>query len=156
MKIKIIILDVDGTLTDGKIYMGVNGEIMKAFNTHDAVGIRKLPSRNVLSIIITGRESQITLNRANEIGINEVYQNEINKIVRLEKIVKEKNISYDEIAYIGDDENDLECMKKCGFTACPNDAVEIIKNNCNYISKFNGGSGAVRDIIEYLINEKFI
>lgn len=146
-----IVFDVDGTLTDGKIYMGVNGEVMKAFSTKDAVGVRKLPKYNILPVIITGRESQITVNRATEIGINEVYQNVLNKIDKLEELIKEKNISSSEIAYIGDDENDIECMKKCGFCACPLDAVEMVKKECDYISSHNGGDGAVRDIIEHII-----
>ena len=112
-EIKLLILDVDGTLTDGKIYMGENGEIMKAFNAHDAVGVRKLKDYNITPIIITGRISKITENRAKEMYVDEIYQNIDNKLEKLESILKNKNISYKNVAYIGDDENDLECMKKC-------------------------------------------
>ena len=152
-EIKLLILDVDGTLTDGKIYMGENGEIMKAFNAHDAVGVRKLKDYNITPIIITGRISKITENRAKEMYVDEIYQNIDNKLEKLESILKNKNISYKNVAYIGDDENDLECMKKCAFCACPNDAMDVIKKQCNYISNLNGGQGAVRDIIEYMIKE---
>ena len=153
--IKMIVLDVDGTLTDGKIYMGENGEVMKAFNCHDAVGVRKLKKNNILSVIITGRESKIVLNRAKEMNIDFVYQNIHNKKEKLDQIVVEKNINYDEILYIGDDINDLECIKICGHACCPNDAVDIIKENCDYISKFNAGEGVVRDVIDLLLNGYF-
>ena len=151
--IKMIVLDVDGTLTDGKIYMGANGEIMKAFNAHDAIGVRKLKENNITSVIITGRKSNITLNRAKEMNVDFVYQDVINKLPKLKEIAENLNIKYEEIAYIGDDENDFESMMICGLKCCPNDAMDIIKSNCDIISRYNGGAGAVREIIEMIINK---
>lgn len=152
--IKLIIFDVDGTLTDGKIYMGPDGEVFKAFNTHDAIGIRKLKEVGIESIIITGRVSKIVENRAKEMYITEVYQDVADKKSKLLKIAKNKKIKLEDIAYIGDDENDYEAMKICGFKACPNDAVEKIKEIADYISPMKCNEAAVREILENNIFNK--
>lgn len=150
-KLKMLILDVDGTLTDGKIYMGPNGEVFKAFNAHDGQGIRKLKKAGIETIIITGRESRIVENRAKEIDITEIYQGVSNKKEKLLELIKDKKISLENVGYIGDDENDLEAMQLCGFKACPNDAVERIKSIADYISPKPCNESAVREIIENVI-----
>ena len=144
-----LVLDVDGTLTDGKIYMGEKGEIMKAFNCHDAVGLRKLPPLGIETVILTGRISKIVENRAREMNISILHQNVKNKKQALDRIAQAKNISYDNIAYIGDDENDYEAMKLCGFAACPNDATSKIKEIATYISPKKCNEAAVREIIDH-------
>ncbi len=146
--IKVLILDVDGTLTDGKIYMGENGEAFKAFNCHDAVALRKMPSLGIETIIITGRKSKIVENRAREMNISKVYQNISNKKEKLEEILEEKKLTFDNVAYIGDDENDYEAMINCSFKACPNDATNLIKNICDYISPNKCNEAAVREILD--------
>ena len=148
LPLKMLVLDVDGTLTDGKIYMGEHGELMKAFNAHDAQGLRKLPKLGIKTVILTGRESSIVLLRAKEMDISFVYQKVVNKKEKLMEIVKVNNLSYQEVGYIGDDENDLEAMQLCGFKACPFDAVEKIKQIVDYISPCSCGEAAVREIIE--------
>lgn len=154
--IKLICFDVDGTLTDGKIYMGPNGEVFKAFNAHDAQGIRKLKEVGIESIIITGRESKIVENRAKEMDITKVYQNVQDKKEKLLKIAKNNKIDLNDIAYIGDDENDYEAMKICGFKACPNDAEDKIKAIADYISPKKCNEAAVREILEKNIFSKVI
>ena len=149
--IKLLVLDVDGTLTNGKIYMGENGELFKAFNCHDAVALRKLPKLGIETIIITGRESKIVLNRAKEMDITYVYQGIKDKKEKLEEILKEKNLDYQNVAYIGDDENDYEAMINCGFKACPNDAVKKIKDIVDYISPKKCSESAVREIIDSIL-----
>lgn len=150
-KLKMLILDVDGTLTDGKIYMGPNGEVFKAFNAHDAQGLRKLPEIGIETIIITGRKSEIVENRAKEMNISEVYQGVENKKEKLLELVNNKNILLENVGYIGDDENDFEAMSICGFKACPKDAVEKIKSIVNYISPSKCDESAVREIVENII-----
>jgi 3-deoxy-D-manno-octulosonate 8-phosphate phosphatase (KDO 8-P phosphatase) len=150
-KIKILILDIDGTLTDGKVYISPNGEIMKAFNIKDGLMITNLPQYNIIPVIITGRESQITIRRCQELKITEIYQRVTDKVQQLNYIVAKYHCSLDEVAYIGDDLNDLECMKLCGISGCPADAVDQVKNTVNYVCKRNGGDGAAREFIEYLI-----
>ena len=149
--IKILVLDVDGTLTDGKIYMGENGEIFKAFNCHDAVALRKLPPLGIETIVITGRESQIVTNRAREMNISEVYQNVTDKKIKLDELLLEKGIDYNNVAYIGDDDNDYEAMQNCGLKACPADADNKIKKICDYVSSKNCYEAAVRDIVDTLL-----
>lgn len=153
-KIKYLVMDVDGTLTDGKVYIGNNGEICKAFCIKDGYGIRDLliPS-GIIPIIITGRESAIVFNRCRELGITRIYQGISDKYSKLIDIVGDLS----SVAYIGDDINDLSCMKAIikanGLVGCPSDAVNQIQKISDYVSKYNGGEGAVRDFIEWLISE---
>ena len=149
--IKMLVLDVDGTLTDGKIYMGENGEVMKAFNCHDTLPLRKLAKLGIKTVIITGRKSKIVENRAKEMHISYVYQNVLDKKEKLEEIIKHNQLTYQNIAYIGDDENDYEAMLNCNFKACPNDAINKVKNICNYISPKKCSESAVGEIIERML-----
>ena len=146
-------MDVDGTLTDGKIYMGANGELYKAFNIKDGYGIHDILIPNKIEpIIITGRSSSIVQKRCDELGITRVYQGITNK---LEKI-KEITHHLDKVAYIGDDLNDLPCMIALksfgGIVGCPNDAVKRVKEIADFVAKHEGGNGAVREFIEWLID----
>ena len=155
--IKLLVLDVDGTMTDGKIYMGDSGEVFKAFDIKDGCGIKELliPA-GITPLIITGRKSKIVENRCNEIGIKEIHQGIACKINDLEAYVSEKGLLFSQVAYIGDDINDIECMNKVllnnGVVGCPNDAVDNVKKIASYICERNGGNGAVREFIEWLIN----
>ena len=148
MKIKLLVMDVDGTLTDGKICMGENGEVMKAFNVKDGYAIaHMLPEMGIVPVIITGRKSKIVEKRAKELGITELYQGVRNKLAVLKEVAEKYAATPDEIAYIGDDINDQECIEYFGFTACPADAVEEVKRKVTYVCQSNGGEGAVREFI---------
>lgn len=152
---KLLVMDVDGTLTDGKIYIGSKGEEFKSFNVKDGYAINEILHKNgIKTAIITGRESEIVNIRARELSIDYVYQNVSDKVETLKQIVELYGISIEEVAYIGDDLNDFEAMKKCGITGCPADAVDEIKKISNYVSKYNGGEGAVRDFIEWIIKQR--
>ncbi|WP_407725128.1 KdsC family phosphatase [Ruminococcus sp. JL13D9] len=149
MKIKLLVMDVDGTLTDGKIYMGENGEVMKAFNVKDGYAIaHMLPEMGIVPVIITGRKSMIVENRAKELSITELYQGVGDKLAQLKRVAEKYNTAPEEIAYIGDDLNDLECIEYCGVTACPADAVEEVKRKVKFVCKKNGGEGTVREFID--------
>ena len=148
-------MDVDGTLTDGKIYMGNTGEVCKAFNIKDGCGIHDIAIPNrLIPVIITGRESQIVLNRCKELGIQNIYQGVSNKLEKLISITQD----FSEVAYIGDDINDLSCMEAVkvagGIIGCPKDAVEKVLEIADYVAGHNGGDGAVRDFIEWLVIQK--
>lgn len=156
-EIKMLVMDVDGTLTDGKIYMSAEGESMKAFSIKDGYGIHDiLIPHGIRPVIITGRKSKILENRCIELGISELHQGVSDKLKVLEKIMSEYGVVYSEVAYIGDDLNDLPCMiqvkEKNGIVACPADAVAPIKNVADYVSGQNGGDGAVRDFIDHIIS----
>jgi YrbI family 3-deoxy-D-manno-octulosonate 8-phosphate phosphatase len=150
-KYNVVILDVDGTLTDGTIYISPEGEAMKAFNAKDGYGIRHiLPQLGITPVIVTGRESLIVQHRARELGISEVYQNIADKAAKLDELAARYGYGLESFAYIGDDLNDYEAMKQCGFKACPADAVAGIKAIADYIAPHCGGYGAVRDVCEEL------
>ena len=145
-------MDVDGTMTDGKIYMGAEGEILKAFNIHDGYGIHELlPKYGIKTAIITGRESKIVLNRAKELEIDYVLQNIKDKARAITDLQKQLDIKQSETVYMGDDIIDLSAMRCCGLNGCPSDAVSEVKNYCDYVSSFAGGNGAVRDFIEWML-----
>jgi 3-deoxy-D-manno-octulosonate 8-phosphate phosphatase (KDO 8-P phosphatase) len=150
--IKIFGMDVDGTLTNGYLYIGPNSEIMKVFNAKDGLGISKLHKNHIVPVIITKRKSDIVSYRAKELNITEVYQNIIDKTTILKQITEKYNCSFENVAYIGDDENDLDCMQKCGIKGCPADAVEAIKGISDFICVNNGGEGAVREFVDYVLS----
>lgn len=146
-------MDVDGTLTDGKINMGPNGEVFKAFNIKDGYAINEmLPAHGIVPAIITGRTSQIVENRARELHITELYQGQHDKLESLKALMKKHDCTKENIAYIGDDILDIVCMKECGIVGCPADACQQVKELAQFVSPNNGGDGAVRDFIEYIIN----
>lgn len=152
--IKYLVMDVDGTLTDGKIYMGAHGEMMKAFNIKDGCGIHDIAiPGGIIPVIITGRTSEIVKKRCGELGIQQVYQGIKNKIEQLNSIADDLS----QVAYIGDDINDLYCMipvkEAGGVVGCPADAVERVKEISDFVALHNGGDGAVRDFIEWIIKE---
>jgi len=150
MKIKMLVMDVDGTLTDGKIYMGSDGEVFKAFDVKDGYAIAHLHEVGIIPVIITGRKSKIVENRAKELNIKEVYQGVSDKVEKLKEVAKDNGVLLEEVAYIGDDLNDLDCMSICGLSACPNDAIDEVTSNVDFKCNKNGGYGAVREFIEYI------
>lgn len=159
MKVKCIILDVDGTLTDGKIYIGLNGEVMKAFSVKDGHGIRMLNSRfGVTSVVVTGRESTIVRKRCEELKITDLYQGVKDKVSIVSNY--EKKLAPGIVSYVGDDTNDLSAIRYVnehgGVTACPADAVDEIKHEVKFICRHNGGDGAVREFIDYLIANNLV
>lgn len=158
-KVKLLVLDVDGTLTDGKIYIGVDGEVFKAFSVKDGCGIHDiLPLFDIEPVVITARESKIVENRCTELDIRMLYQGIKNKEKLLKIICEQKGFllnaegEYDEVAYIGDDVIDLPAMKLAAIKACPVNACQQVLDLANIISDYEGGNGAVREIIEYLCN----
>lgn len=151
--IKLLVMDVDGTLTDGKINMGPKGELFKSFNIRDGYGINEmLPEHGIVPAIITGRSSQIVENRARELHINELHQGKHDKIDTLKSLMSKYDCSRQNVAYIGDDILDIECMKESMLVGCPADACQEVKDLASYVCKNKGGDGAVREFIEYVIN----
>ncbi|MGL5797003.1 MAG: KdsC family phosphatase [Cetobacterium sp.] len=152
--IKLIVLDVDGTLTDGKLYISNFGDEMKAFNVKDGLGITQAISLGKEIAIITGKTSEIVNKRCSELGIKEIHQGIKNKIGILDSILEKYNISYDNVAYMGDDLIDLAVMKKCKIAGAPKDSVEEVLQISDFISSKNGGEGAVREFIEYILKKE--
>lgn len=154
--IKYLVLDVDGTLTDGCVYMGENGELCKAFNIKDGYGIchQAIPA-GIVPVIITGRTSNIVLNRCKELGINEIHQGISDKLGELNEILAERGETLKDCAYMGDDLNDLHVMKAIkaagGLIGCPADAAAGVIECADFVSSKDGGRGCVREFIEWIV-----
>lgn len=152
-KIRYLVMDVDGTLTDGRIYMGDRGEICKAFHVRDGYGIcRLLRNRGIIPVVLTGRQSEIVTERCRELGVEMVFQGEENKEEKLCAVFPQLA----ELAYIGDDLNDLCCMKLIkesgGLVGCPENAAEDVLKIADFVAEKKGGEGAVRDFIEWILS----
>ena len=156
--IKILVMDVDGTLTDGKIYIGSSGESFKAFSVQDGYAIKNiLPRYNIIPVIITTRCSAIVEQRCKELNIQDVYQDCKNKKETLLDIVGTYGIHCNEngvfpgVAYIGDDLPDLECMKIVEISGCPQNAVSEVLRISDFVATKTGGDGAVREFIDWIV-----
>lgn len=153
MSVKLLVMDVDGTMTDGHIYISAQGEVMKAFDVRDGYAIAHLlPVHGIVPVIITGRSSEIVAQRAKELNITELHQGVSDKLEKLKTVAATYGASAAEIAYIGDDLNDLPCIYYCGATACPADAVPQVREAADHICSHNGGRGAVREFIDRLLD----
>lgn len=152
--IKLLLLDVDGVMTDGGIYYSNSGDEFKKFNIQDGYGIRKLHQAGIKVGIITGRISKIVEKRAQDLGITEVHQNLDNKLDAYESIKMKFNLADTNIAYIGDDEFDLAVLNHVGFSAAPADALPVVKKQVHYICTRGGGKGAVREVIDLILKTR--
>lgn len=159
--IKFLVMDVDGTLTDGKVYMGVDGEAFKVFDIKDGYALHTLlKEHDIIPVIITARKSHMVEHRCKELGVTEIHQGVMKKLDCLKGIL-DKYSSADQqydlsnVAYIGDDLLDLQCMipitEAGGIAGCPSNAVKEVIAVCSYVAPYKGGEGAVRDFAEYLI-----
>ncbi len=149
--IRMIIFDVDGVLSDGKLYYGGQGEAFKTFFVRDGLGISLARQSGIKSAIITGRKSDIVEQRGKELKIDAVYQGNLYKIKAYEELKKNFSLADEEIAYIGDDVVDLPIMTKVGLAAAVGDATDEVKSIAHVVSDFKGGEGAVRQIIEFIL-----
>lgn len=153
-KIKLIVLDVDGTLTDGGIYYDSQGNEMKRFDVKDGLGIKVGIAAGLEFAIITGRESPMVERRVKELGIQHLVQGVQMKLPALKQLITGLQLCPDEVCYIGDDLNDLECMEYVGVAACPADAAEEIRAVSHFVSGCNGGYGAVKSCIKTLLDSR--
>ncbi len=150
-KIKILAMDVDGTLTNGKVFYSKNGEELKIFSIRDGMGIELLRKAGIEPMIITSESSEIVTARARKLKIEYILLGSRNKKKDLEDFVNQKGIELENIAYIGDDINDIQAMKISGVSACPKDSNEFVLEIVNYICNSDGGNGAVREFIELIL-----
>ena len=141
MEIKLIGTDIDGVWTDSKMYYTDQGDYMKAFSTYDGMAVQLLKEKNIPVIIITSENSQIALQRAKKLAIKEVYIDEKEKLKRMEYVCKKMDIKMNQVAYIGDDLNDLELLNAVGLSGCPSNSPIINVFRPNIITKRKGGEG---------------
>jgi 3-deoxy-D-manno-octulosonate 8-phosphate phosphatase (KDO 8-P phosphatase) len=152
--IRLLLLDVDGVLTDGSIFFSHDGMESKAFNSQDGFGIRLLLEAGIDTGVVTARTSEAVSKRARDLGMRYVFQGEANKLTAYKEIVRQSGLKPFEIAYMGDDWLDLVLLVRVGFAAAPANAVEEVKRAAHYICRKPGGHGAVREICDLLLEAK--
>lgn len=150
-KIKMLILDVDGVMTDGRITMDSEGRELKNFHVWDGHGLVMLQRHGIKVAILTGRTSAVVGHRSSELKITEVYQGALDKKEVLWKILKKNNLSPEQIAYVGDDIVDIPVLKVAGFSAAVANALDVVKKTADYVTVRRGGHGAVREISDLLL-----
>lgn len=150
-KIQLLICDVDGVMSDGLIYMGNNGEELKAFNVRDGYGIRCLLTSGIEVAIITGRQSKLLEDRTKTLGITYLYQGQHNKLLAYQQLLDTLNLKPEQTAYIGDDLIDLPVMEKVGLSVAVADAHPLLTPHANYVTRIAGGRGAVRELCDLIL-----
>lgn len=149
--IKIAAFDVDGVLTDGSLTFDEDGREYKTFNAKDGQGIVNLNNAGIITAIITARNNKTVEYRAKNLNIKELHQGSKNKLETLKNIAEKYNVSFNEIAYMGDDLPDICILEQVGLKGCPKDAVEEVLNIANFHSTKFGGKGAVREFCDYIL-----
>lgn len=149
-----IVLDVDGVLTDGSIIYGSDATEYKRFHVHDGYGIFRSRKMGLMFSIISGRVSKVTTIRAARLEIADVFQGDEDKVSVFQKIRKKYKLAYEQVCFIGDDEFDLPLLRKVGFSAAPSDAMKRVRDEVDYVAKNQGGRGAVREIIDMILEAK--
>lgn len=150
-KIKMLAMDVDGTLTDGKIYIGNDGELMKAFNSKDGLGIKLLLKHDIMPVIITGRTSDIIRHRCQELGINILFQGVTDKAAKLQDLMVRYDLTKEQVAYIGDDMNDLSAIKVAGLSFAPADCAVQLRPYIDIVLTKKSGDAPVREAIDIIL-----
>jgi 3-deoxy-D-manno-octulosonate 8-phosphate phosphatase (KDO 8-P phosphatase) len=153
-KIRMLILDVDGVMTDGGILLGSDSIEVKRFHVHDGIGIALAKAAGMLIGILTGRDSEAVRKRARELEIDEIQQGVIDKVKGYEAILKKYSLKDEEIAYIGDDLLDIPILRRAGLSICVANGVVEAKRVSHYVTKKKGGEGAVREAVERILTGK--
>ena len=151
-KIKLVGTDIDGVWTDSKMYVTPEGEWMKAFSTYDGMATAMLKEKGIIVAILTGENSDVAIARAEKLQIDEVYVDEHEKLKRLTYLTKKYDITMDEVAYIGDDVNDLEVLKAVGFSALAGNSPIQDQFTPDYVTTRHGGNGAFREFADIILN----
>lgn len=155
-KIKLLAFDVDGVMTDGSITYDENGIEYKTFNAKDGHGLVRMRESGFITAIITARNNGTVEHRAKNLNITELCQGQKYKLPALEEIMKKYNLTYENVSYMGDDLPDICILKKVGLACCPSDAVQEVKNICNFTSSHVGGRGAVRELCDLILDAQGI
>jgi 3-deoxy-D-manno-octulosonate 8-phosphate phosphatase (KDO 8-P phosphatase) len=149
-----VIMDVDGVLSDGRIIYDARGIEYKCFDAHDGYGISRAREKGLILALITGRNSKVVRLRARALGIKEVHQGIVDKVAAFNAIKQKYGVTSRECCYIGDDEFDLPLLRAVGFSAAPGDAVAIVRKNVDYVTTAAGGRGAVREVLDLILRAK--
>lgn len=149
--VRLFATDVDGVLTDGGMYYSESGDELKKFNTRDGMGIKLLQRAGLITALITMEETKLVMRRAEKLAIPEVHQGARDKLAVLRALAARHGLTLEEMAYIGDDVNDLEALKSVGFSAAPADAMPSVLEVVDYVCRKSGGEGAVREVADLIL-----
>jgi YrbI family 3-deoxy-D-manno-octulosonate 8-phosphate phosphatase len=152
--VRLLCVDVDGVLTDAGMYYGPDGEVLKKFNTRDGMGLARVRAAGVAVAIISGEDSAIVHARAAKLNIDDVFSGVANKLDVVRDLCARRKIPPEEVAYVGDDLNDLAAMESVGLACAVLDAAEPVKSIAHYVTQRRGGDGAVREVCELIIAAK--
>lgn len=155
-KIKMLVFDVDGVMTDGSITYDEDGKEYKTFNAKDGHGIVRMNNAGFITAIITARNNGTVKHRAENLNFKELYQGRKHKLPALEELIKKYKLSLENVAYMGDDLPDICILAGVGLAACPADAVLEVQSVCNFVSRYNGGKGAVRELCDFILEAQGI
>ena len=155
-KIKMLVFDVDGVMTDGSITYDENGVEYKTFNAKDGHGVVRMNKSGFITAIITARKNATVEHRAKNLNFTELYQGRQYKLPALEELMAKYNLGYENVSYMGDDLPDLCILEKVGLACCPADAVKEVKEACSFISTYGGGKGAVRELCDFILEAQGI
>ena len=150
-RVKLMIFDVDGVLTDGSLLFTAQGDYMKSFNSMDGHGLKLLGEAGIRTAIITGRRSDIVLARAQELRISHIYQGVADKVAAFGELMREANVTAEQCGYMGDDWPDLGVLTRCGFAAAPANAHPDVIARAHWVSEARGGQGAAREVCDTLL-----
>jgi len=150
--IKLLVLDVDGVMSDGKVTYTSDGTELKSFNIKDGLGIKRVQRAGIQTAIITGRASPMVERRASELGIHHLIQGREDKLAALEELIRSLEIDLQSVAYMGDDLPDLDAIVGVGLGSCPADAAPAVRAKADWIASLNGGEGCVRELCDYLLD----
>ncbi|MCD0486908.1 HAD hydrolase family protein [Pedobacter sp. MC2016-14] len=149
---KLIITDIDGVWTDGSMYYDQTGNELKRFHTYDSAGVVFAQLLHIPVVIITGEDTEIVSRRAKKIKVDYLFQGVKNKVEVIQTLLTELQLSFEDCAYIGDDINDALLLQKVGFSSCPANAPDYIKKMVHYVTLKQGGQGAFREFVEYILS----
>ncbi len=151
IRVRILLMDVDGVLTDGRLYYTERGETLKVFDVRDGLGIKMIQKEGIRTGVISGRDSEPLRNRLEELGIDEIYMGRFRKEEVLEEILTKYNLSPEEVAFIGDDLVDIPVLRRVGFPVAVRNAPEEVMKHAVYVTRTQGGRGAVREVVELIL-----
>lgn len=152
-RVKLLMLDVDGVMTDGGIFLGANDEL-KRYDSHDGVAIKYLIRNDILVAVITGRQSDSVARRCAELGVTEVHQRQVKKLPAFEELLERRGLTQDEVAVMGDDLADLPIMQRAGLAIAVADACEEVRRRAGWVTQARGGHGAIREVAEAILKAK--
>jgi 3-deoxy-D-manno-octulosonate 8-phosphate phosphatase (KDO 8-P phosphatase) len=153
-RIRLVVFDVDGVLTDGSLYIGDDGQEYKAFHSRDGHGIKMLLGRGVEIAVITGRTSRVVEHRMKNLGISHVYQGKLEKLPAFQELTQKLGVSEEQTAYVGDDVVDLPVMRRVGLAIAVQDAHPLVRQHSHWQTPNSGGRGAARDVCELILEAR--